>query len=155
VTFEDGLTLHLNGQTIEIRQVPPAHTDGNSIVRFVEADVIHMGGTYFAGIYPYIDTTSGGEVDGMIAAADRGLEWSGPNPRIIPGHGPLSQPADLRKLREMLISFCDRVRKVKELGLERRDVIRARPSKSFDAEFGGGFMTPGRFVGAVFDRMDQ
>mgnify|MGYP006091880029 CR=1 FL=1 len=55
----------------------------------------------------------------------------------------------------MLISFCDRVRKMKELGLERRDVIRARPSKSFDAEFGGGFMTPGRFVGAVFDRLDQ
>ena len=94
MTFEDGLTLHLNGQAMEIRQVEPAHTVGDSIVCVVEAQVIHLGDTYFAGIYPYRDTTSGGEVDGVVAAADRGLEWSGSNAWIIPGHGPLSRTAD-------------------------------------------------------------
>ena len=93
VTFEDGLTLHLNGQTMEIRHIEPAHTDGDSIVCVVEAQVIHLGDTYFAGIYPDRDTTSGGEVDGVIAAADRGLGWSGSIAWIIPGHGPLSRTA--------------------------------------------------------------
>lgn len=153
VTFEDGVTLHLNGQTIEVYHVAPAHTDGDSIVRFVEADVLHLGDTYFSGIYPFFDTTSGGEIDGMVSAATRGLELAGPNTRIIPGHGPLSRPADLRRTRDMLASVRDRVRKMIERGLDRRAVLRARPSREFDAEFGGGFMSPDRFVGIVYDSL--
>jgi len=153
VTFEEGLTLHLNGQTIEVLHVDPAHTDGDSIVRFVEADVLHLGDTFFAGLYPFFDSSSGGRIDGMIAAADRGLALAGPATRIIPGHGPLSNAKDLRRSRDMLISVRDRVRNLIAQGLDRQAVIRARPSQEFDATYGGGFMTPDRFVGIVYDNL--
>jgi glyoxylase-like metal-dependent hydrolase (beta-lactamase superfamily II) len=153
VTFEDGLTLHLNGQTIVVTHVEPAHTDGDSIVHFVEADILHLGDTYFSGIYPFFDVASGGDIEGMIAAATRALEIAGPNTRIIPGHGPLSRPADLRSSRDMLVSIRDRVRKMVDRGLDRRLVVRARPSREFDTKFGGGFMSPDRFVGIVYDSL--
>ncbi|MBJ18653.1 MAG: MBL fold metallo-hydrolase [bacterium] len=153
LTFGDGITLHLNGHTIEVRHVGPAHTDGDSIVRFVEADVLHLGDTFFSGIYPFFDTSSGGHIDGMIAAADRGLALAGPGTRIIPGHGPLSTAEDLKKTREMLGSVSDRVRKMIGEGLDKEAVIAARPTREFDATFGGGFMTPDRFTGIVYDSL--
>jgi len=153
VTFEDGLTLHLNGQTIEVTHVDPAHTDGDSIVYFREADLLHMGDTYFSGMYPYIDTSSGGDVNGMIAASDRGLVIAGPKTRIIPGHGPLSSREDLSGTREMLVSVRDLVRKLIDEGLDRDQVIARKPSEAFDGRYGGGFMTPDRFVGIVFDSL--
>ncbi len=153
VTFEDGVTLHLNGQTIEAIHVESAHTDGDSIVYFREADLLHMGDTYFAGMYPFIDTSSGGGIDGMIAASGRGLAIAGPKTRIIPGHGPLSTREDLSKTREMLISVRDHVRKLIDEGLDREQVIAGKPSQDFDGEYGGGFMSPDLFVGIVFDSL--
>jgi glyoxylase-like metal-dependent hydrolase (beta-lactamase superfamily II) len=153
VTFEDGVTLHLNGQTIEATHVDPAHTDGDSIVYFREADLLHMGDTFFSGMYPFIDTSSGGRIDGMIAAADRGLAIAGPKTRIIPGHGPLSNREDLAGTREMLISVRDRVRILMDEGLDREQVIARQPSKDSDGQFGGGFMKPDVFVGIVFDSL--
>ncbi len=153
VTFEEGVTLHLNGHTIEVLHVEPAHTDGDSIVRFVEADVLHLGDTFFSGIYPFIDTSSGGRIDGMIAAANRGLAFAGPETRIIPGHGPLSSAEDLRKSRDMLVSVRDRVRNMVTRGLDRQAVVQARPTREFDVRYGGGFMNPDRFVGIVYDSL--
>jgi len=153
VTFEEGITLHLNGQTIEVTHVEPAHTDGDSIVYFREADLLHMGDTYFAGMYPFIDTSSGGRIDGMIAAADRGLAIAGPKTRIIPGHGPLSSREDLSRTREMLISIRDRVRNLIGEGLDRNQVVAKKPSAEFDDLYGGGFMKPDNFVGIVFDSL--
>jgi cyclase len=153
VTFEDGVTLHLNGQTIEASHVEPAHTDGDSIVYFREADLLHMGDTFFSGMYPFIDTSSGGRIDGMIAAADRGLAIAGPKTRIIPGHGPLSSREDLVGTRQMLISVRDRVRKSIDEGLDRDQVIARKPSQDSDGEYGGGFMKPDVFVGIVFDSL--
>ncbi len=153
VTFEDGVTFHLNGQTIEAIHVEPAHTDGDSIVYFHEADLLHMGDTYFSGLYPFIDTASGGRIDGMIAAADRGLAIAGPKTRIIPGHGPLSSREDLVETRAMLISVRDRVRELIDEGLDFDQVVAEKPSKDFDARFGGGFMKPEFFVRVVFDSL--
>ena len=96
VTFDRGLRFHLNGHTVEVLHVDPAHTDGDSIVRFVEADVLHLGDVYFNGLYPYIDVASGGSIDGMIAGASRALALCEEETRIIPGHGPLSGPDELR-----------------------------------------------------------
>jgi len=153
VTFEDGVTLHLNGQTIEATHVEPAHTDGDTIVYFREADLLHMGDTYFAGFYPFIDKSSGGGIDGMIAAADRGLAIAGPKTRIIPGHGALSSREDLSRTREMLISVRDRVRNLIGEGLDRDQVVERKPSQAFDEVFGGGFMSPDIFVGIVYDSL--
>lgn len=153
VTFEHGVTLHLNGQTIELSHVDPAHTDGDSIVHFREADVLHLGDTFFSGFYPFFDLSSGGRVGGMIAAADRALAIAGPDTRIIPGHGPLSTRADLARSRAMLVSVRDRVRKLMGEGRSREAVLAARPSRAFDADFGGGFMSPDQFVGLVHDSL--
>jgi len=150
VTYSEGLTLHLNGQTIAVHHVDPAHTDGDSIVHFREADVLHLGDTFFSGIYPFIDLSSGGRVDGVIAATDRALEIAGPRTKIIPGHGPLSTRADLAKYRDMLVSIRDRVRKLIGEGKDRAGVLAAAPSAAFDAEFGGGFLKPEDFVSIVY-----
>ena len=87
LTFADALTFHWNGDEIRVTHVAPAHTDGDSVVRFVKADVVHMGDLFFNGTYPFVDTSSGGRIDGVIAAADRVLALAGPGTRVIPGHG--------------------------------------------------------------------
>ena len=153
VTFEDGVSLHLNGHTIEVHHVEPAHTDGDSIVHFREADVLHLGDTYFSGFYPFFDSSSGGRIDGMIAAAERALELAGPETRIIPGHGPLSNRKDLVRSRQMLIQIRDRVRNLIEDGKDRAQVVAAHPSRSFDAEFGKGFIKPDDFVALVYESL--
>lgn len=153
VTYDEGVTLHLNGHTIEVRHVPPAHTDGDSIVRFVEADVMHLGDTFFSGMYPFLDVSSGGSIDGMIAAVDAALALAGPRTRIVPGHGPLSRRADLAKTRAMLVDVRDRVRGLIEQGMDREAVVAAKPTRAHDAAFGVGVMPPDRFVGIVYDSL--
>lgn len=150
VTFEDGVTVHLNGQTIEATHVPNAHTDGDSLVHFREADVLHTGDTFFNGIYPFIDVSSGGSIDGMIAAADRALGIAGPRTRIIPGHGPLGDRQQLEDTRAMLLAVRDAVRQRVDEGLDRDAVVAARPSRAYDAEYGGGFLGPDDFVSLVY-----
>ena len=99
VTFSDGVPFHLNGETISVFHAPNALTSGDSIVHFVDADVIHMGDTYFNGFYPFIDFQHGGTMEGMIAIAEKVIAMAGPKTRIIPGHGPLSNRAELMKYR--------------------------------------------------------
>ncbi len=155
ITFEDGVTLHLNGQRIEAIHVAPAHTDGDSIVYFHEADLLHMGDTYFSGMYPYIDASSGGTLDGMIAAADRGLAIAGPKTRIIPGHGSLATRADLEATQKMLVSIRDRVLKLIEFGQSRNEVIAAKPTRAFDEKWGNGFIKPDSFAGIAYDALES
>jgi glyoxylase-like metal-dependent hydrolase (beta-lactamase superfamily II) len=153
LTFDEGVTFHLNGHTIEAIHVEAAHTDGDAIVYFHESDVLHMGDTYFAGMYPFIDTSSGGGIDGMIAAANRGLAIAGTKTRIIPGHGPLSTRRDLEATRDMLVNVRDRVLKLLESGHDRDQVVAEHPTQSHDEAYGGGFMKPGMFTGIVYDSL--
>ncbi len=105
VTFTNDISFHLNGEDIRIFHVPRAHTDGDAIVHFTGSDVIHMGDTYFNGLYPFIDYSSAGRVEGMIAAADKVLGMAGEKTKIIPGHGPLSNKAELKAYRDMLATI--------------------------------------------------
>lgn len=109
LTFSDDMTLHLNDQTLTALHTP-GHTDGDSLVHFKEANVIHMGDNFFNGLFPYIDIDAGGSVSGMIAAHDKALSLADENTKIIPGHGPLSTKADLQKARDMLADIMDRVK---------------------------------------------
>lgn len=138
VTFNDAVTFHLNGEEIYAFHVAPAHTDGDTVVYFRKANVVHMGDLYRAGGYPFIDLSSGGSVDGMIAAADRVLQLIHPGAKIIPGHGPLSSPVsspkDLKAYRDMLATVRDRIlRQIKE-GKTVEQVLASKPA----AEFGEG-----------------
>ncbi len=153
ITFNDTATFHLNGETIHIRHVPPAHTDGDSFVHFKTADVIHTGDIYFNGFYPFIDVDHGGSIDGMINAAGEILDVAGPNTKIIPGHGPLSDKAQLAAYRNMLITVRDllRVAVMNKRTLEQ--VIAAKPTKDLDAKWGKGFLKPAFFLRIVYSGM--
>jgi glyoxylase-like metal-dependent hydrolase (beta-lactamase superfamily II) len=153
VTFTDAVTFHWNGDEIRVHHVPPAHTDGDSIVHFVKADVVHMGDLFFNGGYPYIDTSSGGKVDGVIAAAERALAEIGEKTRIIPGHGPLATRADLQAYRDVVKTLRDRIAKLKAAGKSRDEAIAAKPTADHDAKWGTGFMKGDTFTGIVYDSL--
>ena len=154
VTFNDAVTFHLNGDEIHAFHVPPAHTDGDAVVHFRRANVVHMGDTYFNGIYPFIDLSSGGDVDGIVETADRALALGDAATRIVPGHGPLSGPGELRAYRDMVAAVRDRVRALKAEGRTLEEVKAARPPAAFDAEWGDGFIAADYFVETVYRTVD-
>lgn len=153
ITFTDATTFYWNGDEVRVQHVGPAHTDGDSIVHFAKADVIHMGDIYFNGTYPFIDLSSGGSVDGMIEAMDTALAMSGKDTKIIPGHGPLSNPAEMKVQRDMLVTLRDRIQKLLDSGKSHDQVIAAKPTKDFDKQYGQGFMTPDIWTGIVYDSL--
>ena len=136
ITFADEVTFHWNGDTIHVFHVDNAHTDGDSIVHFTNADVVHMGDTFFRGRYPFIDVDFGGNVNGVIAAADRVLAITKPSTKLIPGHGEIGTPDDLRRYRDMLTEIRDRVQTLIDQGNGIDAVVAAKPAAKYDAEIG-------------------
>ena len=153
VTFAEGVTFFWNGDEVRVFHVAPAHTDGDSVIQFVKADVVHMGDTFFNGNYPFIDTSSGGRVDGILAAADRVLSAATDKTRIIPGHGPVGGKAELQAYRDTVKAVRDAVARLKAEGKNREAVLAAKPSAAYDAKWGQGFIMPDVFVGIVFDSL--
>lgn len=146
ITFPTSMSFHLNGEEIRIVHVARAHTDGDSIVFFTGSDVVHMGDIFFNGLYPFIDTSSGGAVAGVIAACDMVLGMVTDKTRIIPGHGPLATRAELRAYREMLSTISGRIRAAIAEGRSDADIAKAGFTRDFDDKWGKGFMKPDRFV---------
>jgi len=149
VTFAGSVTFHLNGDEMRAMHVPRAHTDGDAIVHFVNTNVIHMGDVYFNGMYPFIDTSSGGTIQGVIAACDRVLAIANDETRIIPGHGPLSNKAGLRAYRDMLATVADRIGKLVAEGKKVEDIAAAKPTADLDEKWGKGFVKPDTFAQMV------
>ncbi len=155
ITFTDSITLHWNGEEIRVQHLEPAHTDGDSIIHFVKADVLHMGDCYFNGMYPFIDVSTGGSIDGMIRAVDEGLKIGGDRTKIIPGHGPPSGVAELKEFRDMLATARDSIQKLVDAGKSREETIAAKPTAELDRKWGQGFMKPDVWVGIVYDGMKK
>jgi cyclase len=155
VTCAEDVTFHLNGDEIHAFHVAPAHTDGDAIVHFRRANVLHMGDTFFNGFYPFIDLSSGGSVEGMVAAAERGLALADASTRIIPGHGPLATRDQLRAYRDVLAAARDRVRAAIAAGQTLAQVKAARPLAEFDATWGAGFMKPDTFLEIVYTDLSR
>ncbi len=153
ITFAQSMTFYWNGDEVRVLHVGPAHTDGDSIIFFREANVIHMGDTFFNGMYPFFDVSTQGSIAGMIQAADTVLRLADDQTKIIPGHGPLGGVAELRASRAMLQTVHDRVQKLIRDGASQKEVVAAKPTRDLDAEWGGGFMKPDRWVGIVYDSM--
>jgi glyoxylase-like metal-dependent hydrolase (beta-lactamase superfamily II) len=150
VTFDGQVTFHINGQTIEAINLPPAHTDGDSIVIFKGANVVHLGDVYFNGLYPVIDWGSGGHIDGMIAAIDRVLPLLDDTTKVIPGHGPLSNKAELAAYRDMLATVAPRFKKAIKAGKTVEQVVALKLTAEFDATWGKGYFTPDEWSGLVY-----
>lgn len=146
VTVPGELKLHLDGDEIHAFHVPAAHTDGDLIVHFRRANVVHMGDVFFHGMYPFIDGSSGGTADGVIAAFDRVLALADAQTRIIPGHGPLAGRAELQATRDMLATVTARIKAARQAGRSPEEIAASRPAAEFDAVYGNGFIKSDRFV---------
>ncbi len=150
VTFTDEVTFHLNGDDMRSFHVAPAHTDGDTIIHFQKANVIHGGDVIFAGGYPFIDLSSGGSLAGVIAAVDRVLALCDDRTRIIPGHGPVAGKAELVKYREVLALAHERVGALVKQGKTLDEVKALKPMADRDATWGTGFIKPDVFLDIVY-----
>ena len=154
VTFNDKVTLHMNGEPVTVHHVPRGHTDGDSIVHFPESNVIHMGDIYFSGLYPFIDLDGGGSIDGMIAAVDLAISLADEETRVIPGHGPVdSNRAELQEYRAFLAKARDNVQALVDQGLSLQQAIDARPTAEWDDTLGEVWITPPQFVTFIYNSL--
>jgi DNA-binding beta-propeller fold protein YncE/glyoxylase-like metal-dependent hydrolase (beta-lactamase superfamily II) len=150
VTFDEGLTFHWNGEAIDVFHVDPAHTDGDAVVVFTKADVIHMGDLFFNGRYPFVDMASGGNLNGLIAAAERVLRMIRPTTKLIPGHGELAGRTELQAYRDMLVTVRQRVQALITQGMSEDQVVAAKPTQDLDATWG---TSSERFVRAAYQSL--
>jgi cyclase len=151
VTYNDAMTLHFGGETIELIHVSHAHTDNDTLVRFRRANVIHASGTIGGdGGYPFFDMSSGGSLAGTIAAEEKMLSLSDDRTRIVPDEGPPASTADLKASRDALVAISTRVQKLVDEGKSEAEVIAAKPTHDLDARWAprGGFLS-----GDVITRM--
>jgi glyoxylase-like metal-dependent hydrolase (beta-lactamase superfamily II) len=149
VTFDSTVTFHLNGEEIHAWHVPPAHTDGDAVVHFRKADVVHTGDLLFIGGYPVLDVPSGGTISGWIAVLDGLLGRVGATTKVIPGHGPLATREDLQRFREMLSTVRARVLPLVQGGKSVDEVIAAKPLADMEEAWGKAFMPTDSFLRAV------
>jgi len=148
--FDDEHHAHHNDTNIALKYYGPAHTDSDISVLFEEADVIHVGDTLWNGIYPFIDYSTGGSIDGMIRAAERNLRVTTDKTVVIPGHGPVANKASLTAFRDMLSTIRNNVAALKKQGKSLSETIAARPSAAYDAKWGQFLITPAFFVTLVY-----
>lgn len=146
LTFSADMTFHINGEEVRAIHMPNAHTDGDSVVHFTGSDVVHMGDIYFNGFYPFIDAESGGSADGVVAACDKVLAFVTDKTRIIPGHGPLSNAAELKAYRDVVATVSSRVKALVAQGRTLEEIKAAGVSKEFDEKWGKGFIKSERFA---------
>lgn len=150
VTFSEDISFHLNGDTVRAIHVPHAHTDGDSFIYFAQANVIHAGDIFFNGFYPFIDVRHGGSIKGMIKAADAILALADDETKIIAGHGPLSDKAELLSYRQMLVTAYERLRNLKESGKTVQEAVAARPLADLEEAWGDGLFTGDRWIEIVY-----
>jgi len=150
-TFAGEHSLKLNGSTIQLRHYGSAHTDSDISVTFAEANVVHVADTFWNGIYPFIDYSTGGSIDGMIAASEANLAATNDETIVIAGHGKaLGTRAELREFRDMLVAIRDNVAALKKQGRSREETVAAKPTSAFDAKFGNFVIDPGFFTRLVY-----
>ncbi len=151
ITFTDEMTFHWNGDNINIFHAATAHTDGDSIVYFEKANVVHMGDLFFNGMYPFIDLDAKGSIAGMVAGVARVLEMIDENTQVIPGHGPMATAEDLQAYYDMLVTVQDRVQNQIDKGKSKEDIIAAGLTKDFDDAWGNGILQPDQWVVLVYE----
>ena len=148
--FQENHNLHVNGSTLAMKHYPPAHTDSDINVHFLEADILHTGDTFWNRNYPFIDYSTGGSIDGQIRAAEENLAKVTAKTLVIPGHGEVCGKGDLTLFRDVLVEIRDKVAALKKQGKSLEEVIAAKPSVRTDEEWGQSFMTPARFLALVY-----
>jgi glyoxylase-like metal-dependent hydrolase (beta-lactamase superfamily II) len=150
VVFSDQKTLDLNREEVFLEHYASAHSDSDISVRFVRANVLHTGDTWFNGFYPFIDYFNGGSLSGMLAASAHNLRVTDNQTILVPGHGPIGGRAQLAEYDVMLRLMRDRVAALKKQGRSVEEAVAAKPSSEFDAKWGGGLVPPNAFVELIY-----
>ena len=149
ITFDDSATLHFNDDDLEFTHLLNAHTDTDIMVRFRKANVVHMGDT-FTGGFPFIDGGNGGTLDGFILAHEKVLPTLDDATKVIRGHGPLGNKAELQAYHDMLVVVRDRIAKLVKAGKSQDDVIAARPTREFEDKYGGTSFNAAQWLGRAY-----
>ena len=148
--FNDENRLYHNDTNIALKYYGPAHTDSDVFIVFEEADVISVGDTWWNGIYPFIDHSTGGSIDGMIRATERNLQVITDKMIVIPGHGPIGNKAGLTEYRDMLVTIRNNVATLKKQGKSLSETAASKPTAAYDAKYGNFLITPAFFTDLVY-----
>ncbi len=151
VTFSEDVTFHFNGEEIRVHHVVPAHTDGDSFVHFVNANVIHTGDVFRTTSYPSADAAGGGSFLGILDAYETLLEMAAPDTQILPGHGVVSTEADVTAQLDMIAEIRTAVVAAKSAGQSLEQVIAAKPSAAYDERWSSGRATGDVVVTALYN----
>jgi len=153
VTYERGVTLHLNGDTIDVVFVGGGHTDGDSIVRWREKNIVHMGDLYFKiPGWPFVDVASGGDIEDLLYSLDSAINLMDEITKVIPGHGTMSDRRELIAYRNTVGEAVTRIRALRDFGSSLEEAQALRPLDSFDR--GEGFINEDRFIEAVWKSLN-
>ena len=153
VTYEKRMTLYLNGEEIEAFHNQPAHTDGDTIVYFHHANVVHMGDVFVNNLYPYIDIGAKGTVDGYFPVIDEVLARIDDKTQVVPGHGPLATKRELKAYRDMIKTVRDRVVAGIAVGKSLEDILASEPTREFDAQYATDRVGGDGFVAMVYQSL--
>jgi glyoxylase-like metal-dependent hydrolase (beta-lactamase superfamily II) len=148
-TFDDAATLHFNDDDLEFKHLPNAHTETDILVRFRKANIVHMG-DMFTGGFPFIDGSNGGTLDGLIKAHEAVLPTLDDQTKVIRGHGPLGNKAELQAYHDMLVVVRDRVSRLVKAGRSQDEVVAARPTKEFEEKYGGANFNAAQWIGRAY-----
>jgi glyoxylase-like metal-dependent hydrolase (beta-lactamase superfamily II) len=142
--------MNFSGEHIALGHLAPAHTDSDIYIHFQKANVLHMGDTFFNGIYCYIDHGTNGTISGMIGAATKMLAMVDNGTKIVPGHGPLGNKTDLKNFRDMMITARARVQKLKASGKSLEQAVASKPLSDLDPVWGKGTLNGDAFVHVIY-----
>jgi glyoxylase-like metal-dependent hydrolase (beta-lactamase superfamily II) len=148
--FSGERQVRLNGRNLHLRHYGAAHTDSDILVRFEHEDVIHVGDTWYNGVYPFIDSDTGGHIDGMIKAAHVNIALTNSKTIVIPGHGPVGNREGLSAYRDMLIATRDAVARLKKEGRTMEETVAARPTSAYDGSWGNGAVDAALYTRLVY-----
>ena len=154
VTFENGASVHFNGEEIRLIHLGPAHTDGDSIIHFTKSGVFHLGDQFFNGRFPFVDLGSGGDVAGLLKNIEQILPKIPEDAKIIPGHGALATHADLVAYRDMLVETINLVKKAQADGKSLTDLKAAGLPEKYK-DWGSGFINASRWLEISFNSLSK
>jgi cyclase len=149
------MTFHMNGEQVQLIPIPAAHTDGDTLVKFVNTDVIMTGDFYRSLGYPNIDRANGGSLDGMLSGLNKIIELSGPSTRIVPGHGAVVDRTAVAAHRDILVGVRDKIAPMVKKGMTLDQVVAAKPTADFDAKVPNIGTTGERFVGQLYAELQR